>query len=450
MDKKFYMISLGCAKNLTDSEQMLARLTQAGYTLCEDPDEADIGIINTCAFIEDAKKESIENILELAQCKNTGAMVALVVTGCMAERYKDDIFNEIPEVDAVLGTGSYHQIVELCDKLMADADNGAMTKQSIYGDINAQCIEYPRVQTTPFFYSYLKISEGCDNHCAYCVIPSLRGCYRSRDEEAIIEEAKGLAAAGVRELIIVAQDITRYGIDRYGMYRLPSLLRSLAKIDGIDWIRLHYLYPDEFGDELIDVIATEPKILKYIDMPIQHCSDTLLSSMNRRYSKAELEALVKKLRKKIPSIVIRTTVIVGLPGETKEQFAELCDFISKMKFERVGVFAYSQEEGTVAGEMPCQIDEDVKVQRQETLLDVQSRVMDKFNASRIGKVYDVLCEGYDRVAGCFFGRSFAESPDIDGKIFFMPCEPRPNVGDFVPVRIVEDLDGDLLGEVEVK
>ncbi len=450
MDKKFYMISLGCAKNLTDSEQMLARLTTSGYTLCEDPDEADIGIINTCAFIEDAKKEAIENILELAKCKDTGAMIALVVTGCMAERYKDDILEEIPEVDAVLGTGSYHQIVELCDKLLADAEKGCMKKESIYGDIDAPCIEYPRVQTTPFFYSYLKIAEGCDNHCAYCVIPSLRGCYRSREEDAIINEAKSLAEAGVRELIIVAQDITRYGIDRYGMYRLPSLLRELAKIDGIDWIRLHYLYPDELSDELIDVIASEDKILKYIDMPIQHCSDSLLESMNRRYSKAELEVLIKKLRKAVPGICIRTTVIVGLPGETKEQFAELCDFISKMKFERVGVFAYSQEEGTVAGEMDCQIDEDVKLKRQETLLDVQSRVMDKFNASRIGKVYDVICEGYDRAAGCYFGRSFAESPDIDGKIFFLPSETKVNVGEFVPIRITEDLEGDLLGELEAK
>jgi len=445
MDKKFFMISLGCAKNLVDSEQMLARLVAGGYTLCEDPDEADIGIINTCAFIEDAKKEAIENILELSKCKDTGAMLALVITGCLAERYKDDILEEIPEVDAVLGTGSYDEIVSLCDQLIEDAENSRMTKLSRYGDINAPIAECPRVQTTPFFYSYIKIAEGCDNHCAYCVIPSLRGCFRSREEEAIIAEAKAMAANGVRELIIVAQDITRYGIDR-GEYRLPALLKELAKIDGIDWIRLHYLYPDEITDELIEVIASEDKILKYIDMPIQHVSNDLLKSMNRRYTKQELETLIKKMRKAIKGLVLRTSVIVGLPGETKAQFAELCDFISKIKIERVGVFPYSQEEGTPAGEMECQIDEDEKMRRQETLLDVQSRVMDKYNASRIGKIYDVLCEGYDRAAGCFFGRSYAESPDIDGKIFFMPTEPRPKAGDFVKIKIVEDMEGDLLGE----
>jgi len=445
MDKKFFMISLGCAKNLIDSEQMLSRLMEGGYTLCEDPDEADIGIINTCSFIEDAKKEAIENILELSKCKDTGALIALVVTGCMAERYKDDILEEIPEVDAVLGTGAYDQIVSVCDQLIADAEIGQMKKLSRYGDINAPIEECPRVQTTPFFYSYIKIAEGCDNHCAYCVIPSLRGCFRSREESAILEEAKALAASGVRELIIVAQDITRYGIDR-GEYRLPALLRELAKIDGIDWIRLHYLYPDEITDELIDVIATEDKILKYIDMPIQHASNDLLKSMNRRYTKQELETLIKKMRKTIKGLVLRTSVIVGLPGETKAQFAELCDFISKIKIERVGVFTYSQEEGTVAGEMENQIDEEEKVRRQETLLDVQSRVMDKYNASRIGKVYDVLCEGYDRAAGCFFGRSYAESPDIDGKIFFMPEDPRPQPGDIIKIKITEDMEGDLLGE----
>ncbi len=446
MDKKFFMISLGCAKNLVDSEQMLSRLMSGGWTLCEDPDEADIGIINTCAFIEDAKREAIENILELSKCKDTGAMIALVVTGCMAERYKDDILEEIPEVDAVLGTGAYDQIVSVCDKLIADAENGVMQKLSRYGDINAPILECPRVQTTPFFYSYIKIAEGCDNHCAYCVIPSLRGCYRSRTEEAILEEARALAAAGVKELIVVAQDITRYGIDLCGQYRLPMLLKALCAIDGIEWIRLHYLYPDEMSDELIEVIASEEKILKYIDIPIQHASDALLASMNRRYTRNELEALIKKLRKSIPGLVLRTSVIVGLPGETKAQFAELCDFISKIKIERVGVFTYSQEEGTVAGEMENQIDDEEKVRRQETLLNVQSRVMDKYNASRMGKVYDVLCEGYDRAAGCFFGRSYAESPDIDGKIFFMPCEPRPQPGEILKVKITEDLEGDLLGE----
>jgi len=445
MDKKFFMISLGCAKNLVDSEQMLARLVSGGYVLCEDPDEADIGIINTCAFIEDAKKEAIENILELSKCKDTGAMLALVVTGCMAERYKDDILEEIPEVDAVLGTGSYDQIVSLCDQLIADAEVGQMKKLSRYGDINAPCMEYPRLQTTPFFFSYIKIAEGCDNHCAYCVIPSLRGCFRSREEEAILAEARAMAKNGVKELIVVAQDITRYGIDR-GEYRLPALLRELAKIDGIEWIRLHYLYPDEITDELIEVIASEEKILKYIDMPIQHVSNDLLKAMNRRYTRQELEVLIKKLRKAIKGLVLRTSVIVGLPGETKAQFAELCDFISKTKIERVGVFPYSQEEGTPAGEMECQIDEEEKLRRQDALLAVQERVIDKYNASRVGKVYDVLCEGYDRAAGCFFGRSYAESPDIDGKIFFMLCEPRPQEGEILKVKILEDLEGDLLGE----
>ena len=448
MSKKFTIQSLGCAKNLCDAEQMLAALFEAGYELVEDPDEADIAIVNTCAFIEDAKKESIDTILELAKCRDTGALVAIVVTGCMAERYREEVLDTMPEVDAVLGTASYLDIVEVCDRLLATAEEGHMESLTRFAPLDRALCESPRVQTTPFYTAYLKIAEGCDNCCSYCVIPSVRGRYRSREMDAIVNEAAHLAENGVRELIVIAQDITRYGIDLYGEPKLAELLTRLCEIPALRWIRLHYLYPSDITDDLIAVIAREEKILKYLDIPIQHSVDHILAAMNRRDTHASLEAILAKLRHEIPGLVLRTTLITGFPGETREDFAALANFVERQKFDRLGVFPYSQEEGTPAAELPDQVDEDEKLRRAETIMKIQERVTAKRNARLLGKTLTVLVEGYDRAAGCFFGRSYAESPDIDGKVFiYKPEKNRPSEGDFVEVRICEDIDGDLVGEL---
>ncbi|MBS7316248.1 MAG: 30S ribosomal protein S12 methylthiotransferase RimO [Clostridiaceae bacterium] len=447
MDKKLHIVSLGCAKNLVNTEQMLAALLSAGYEYNDDPEEADIIIVNTCAFIEDAKQEAIDNILELAELKNTGALLGLVVTGCLSQRYGEELLREMPEVDAILGTGSYQDIVEVCDQLIADAEAGCMKKIVRMGDIDAELCEAPRVQTTPEYTAYLKIAEGCDNHCAYCVIPSIRGRLRSRSMDVIVDEARNLAANGVRELVVVAQDLTAYGTDLYGKRSLAELLNRLCEIEDVRWIRLHYLYPDEMDEELIDVIAKQPKILKYLDIPIQHVSDRILKAMNRRYTRTELEQLIKKLRRTIPKLVLRTTVIVGLPGETDDEFAELCSFMQRMKFQRAGVFKYSREEGTIAADMPDQIDEDVKIRRQDALVEIENRVIDKYNTAMFGHKIEVLVEGYDRTAGCYYSRSYGESPDIDGKIFFTSEKLRPQPGEFVTVCITDEIDGDLIGEL---
>ena len=447
MDKKLHIVSLGCAKNLVNTEQMLAALLSAGYEYNDDPEEADIIIVNTCAFIEDAKQESIDNILELAELKNTGALLGLVVTGCLSQRYGEELLREMPEVDAILGTGSYQDIVEVCDQLIADAEAGCMKKIVRMGDIDAELCEAPRVQTTPEYTAYLKIAEGCDNHCAYCVIPSIRGRLRSRSMDAIVDEARNLVANGVRELVVVAQDLTAYGTDLYGKRSLAELLNRLCEIEDVRWIRLHYLYPDEMDEELIDVIAKQPKIVKYLDIPIQHVSDRILKAMNRRYTRTELEQLIKKLRRMIPKLVLRTTVIVGLPGETDDEFAELCSFMQRMKFQRAGVFKYSREEGTIAADMPDQIDEDVKIRRQDALVEIENRVIDKYNTSMFGHKIEVLVEGYDRTAGCYYSRSYGESLDIDGKIFFTSEKLRPQPGEFVTVCITDEIDGDLIGEL---
>jgi len=447
MNKRIFMMSLGCAKNLVDSEQMLARLITAGYEIVDDPDEAELALINTCAFIEDAKRESIDVILETAKCTETGVLKGLIVAGCLAQRYGEEILKELPEVNALIGCGSFSRIVEVCDTILENAENGTSEPVVLMDDINAPVEECARVQTTPDYFAYMKIAEGCDNHCAYCVIPSLRGCYRSRRFEDIVEEAHNLAQNGVRELILVAQDVSRYGIDLYGRCRLGELLDALNEIEDLHWIRVHYLYPDEIDDSIIDAIARNEKVVKYIDMPIQHVSNHLLESMNRRYTKEELETLIRTLRKRIPGLVLRTSVIVGLPGETQDDFALLCNFIERQKLDKVGVFRYSQEEGTPAAEMPDQVDEDVKLKREETLLEVQSRNTVKRNEKLMGKILEVLVEGYDRAGGCFFGRSAGESPDIDGKIFFLPSDNNPKPGDFAFVRITDDLDGDLVGEL---
>ena len=433
------LVSLGCAKNQVNGEQMLSLLGEAGYPLTADPEEAEVLIINTCAFIESAKQEAIDNILEYAALKQAGKLKKLLVTGCLSQRYPEEILAELPEVDGILGTGSYGEIVPAVEAAL----RGETPR--LLGDISAPLSEGRRVLTTGLAWAYLKIADGCDNRCRYCVIPDLRGRYRSRPMENLLLEAKALSEMGVRELIVVAQDITRYGLDLYGKPKLSELLRELCKVEGLRWIRLHYLYPDLIDDELMDTVASEPKILKYLDIPIQHIDDGILRRMNRRGSGAELEALLSKLRQRIPGLVIRTSLITGLPGEGEEEFEALCAFLRRAKLERVGVFPYSPEEGTPAYDMP-RPDGDVAAHRAELAVDLQSEIMDGFNESRLGTVTEVLAEGYDRIAGCWYGRSWAESPEVDGKIFFTGTDIQP--GDFVRVRITDTLDGDLLGEME--
>ena len=440
MGKRVGMISLGCAKNQVNAEQMLYRLQQAGYTLQEDVDGADLVIVNTCGFIDSAKSEAIDNILAMGALKQEGRIGRLLVTGCLSQRYQDEILQEMPEVDGVLGTGSYDDIVSVADRLL----NGGETV-SEFGDIDAPADEAGRVLTTPQHYAYIKIAEGCNNRCAFCIIPYLRGKYRSRRMEDILAEARQLADAGVKELIIIAQDITRYGTDLYGEHKLAALLRELCKLD-FHWIRLHYLYPEEITPELIDTIAQEPKILKYIDLPIQHCNDQILRTMCRRSTKDELLELFSTLRERIPGLVLRTSLITGLPYEDEAAFEELCQFLQDVRIERAGVFPYSPEEGTPAAKMLNRVDADEAQRRADLIVDVQSRIMDDFNESRMGDVTEVLCDGWDEQSQSFVGRSYAESPDIDGRIYFS-AERDVQPGEFVPVRITGAMDGELTGEL---
>ena len=438
MSKTVGLISLGCAKNLINSEQMLCLLNEAGYTITDDPAEADALIINTCAFIDSAKSEAIDNILECAELKKTGKLKTLLVAGCLPQRYKEELLEELPEVDGILGTGSFDEVVTALEQ----ADKGETPL--LLGDLNAPVSEAGRIVSTGPGWAYLKIAEGCDNRCAFCVIPSIRGKYRSRPMERILEEAKGLAAGGVKELLVVAQDITRYGLDLYGKPRLAELVRELCRIEGIHWIRLHYLYPDLIDDELIRTVAEEEKVVKYLDIPIQHINDSILKRMHRRGSGAELEALLSRLRENIPGLVLRTSLITGLPGEGVEEFGQLCDFLRRAKLERAGVFPYSPEEGTPACSME-RPDTETAERRCDLITELQSRIMDEFNESRIGTVQEVLAEGFDVVAECWYGRSYADSPDVDGKVFFTGKDVQP--GTFVRVRITEVLDGDLVGEL---
>lgn len=432
------MVSLGCAKNLVNGEQMLKLLLDAGYRISDNADGADVLIVNTCAFIESAKQEAIDTILEFAELKKEGRLRCLIVTGCLSERYRDELVQEIPEVDGILGTGSYDEIVSAVSAVLRGE------RASYFGDIHAPVSEADRVVTTGPGWAYLKIAEGCDNHCAYCVIPSIRGRYRSRPIDRILREAEDLASIGVKELIVVAQDITRYGLDLYGQPRLAELVRRLCEIDGLHWIRLHYLYPDMLTDELIDVIAHEPKVVKYLDIPIQHINDEILRRMNRRGTGAEIEALLKKLRERIPGLVIRTSLITGLPGEGDAEFEELCSFLRRAKLERAGVFAYSPEEGTPAFDMP-RPDTETAERRAELATDLQSRIIDEFNEARLGTELEVLAESWDRFAECWAGRSYADSPDVDGKVFF--TGEHIEAGEFYRVTITDILGGDLIGEV---
>ena len=437
---KIAFVSLGCAKNLVNTEQMMALVKAAGHTVTGDPEGADVAVLNTCGFIDSAKSEAIQNILELAALKDQGKLGKLLVAGCLTQRYRDEILEELPEIDGILGTGSYTDIVPAIESVM-EGDT-----PTYFGDIDHTIEDGARIVSTPPYTAFLKIAEGCDNRCAYCVIPSLRGRYRSRTMESLLSEAKKLADDGVQELIVIAQDITRYGTDLYHKRMLPELLTELCKLP-FHWVRLHYLYPDELDDALIDVIAREHKILKYIDIPLQHINDRILKAMNRRSTKAEIIALLKKLRERLPGLVLRTSLICGLPGETEEEFEELCDFLRESGIERAGIFQFSPEEGTPAAVMPDQVDPDTAKRRVELLVELQSRVMDAWNESRLGETLEVLCEGFDPDMGCYAGRSYADSPDVDGKVFFTAAGLVP-AGTFVNVRITGTSDGDLTGEIE--
>lgn len=416
----------------------MAAVSAAGHTVAPAPEGADVAVVNTCGFLASACEEAIDHVLEMGELKKAGKVQKILVTGCMAQRYKEDVLGELPEVDGVLGTGSYDDVAAAVEAVMAGE------RPCRFGSIHTAEQEGERILSTPPWYAYLRIAEGCDNYCAYCVIPSLRGKYRSRPMEHLLEEARDLAERGVKELIIIAQDITRYGTDLTGKHQLASLLRELCKLD-FHWIRLHYLYPDEIDDELIETIAAEPKILKYIDLPIQHCNDAILKAMNRRDTKAELLALLAKLRVKIPGLVLRTSIIAGLPLEDEAVFEELCEFLRETKIERAGVFPFSPEEGTRAATME-HVDEAEARRRAELLVDVQSDVIDAYNESVLGSLREVLCEGFDPQSQRYFGRSYAESPDIDGRVWFDADEARP--GEFVTVRLTGAMDGELTGERE--
>ena len=429
---KVLFTSLGCAKNLIDSEQMIALVTAAGHTLVSDPAEAEAAVVNTCAFIDAAQQEAIDTILELAQYKESGALRRLVVTGCLPERYRGDILAELPEIDAVLGTGSFPAIV---DALESDERHYAR-----FLDKNAPLPELDRAVSTGPAWAYLKVADGCDNRCAYCVIPSIRGRYRSRPLDAVVAEAKALAGAGVKELILVAQNLTHYGRDFHDGTNLCTLLRALAAVDGVRWIRLHYLYPHEITDELIDLIAAEPKICRYLDMPIQHINDAILRRMRRPETKAQICALIEKLRARIDGVVLRTSLITGLPGEGEAELAELMDFLRTYRLERAGVFAYSPQEGTPAAAMTDRCSPEEAEARRERVMALQNAVMDEYDRAQIGLAFDVLCEGED--GGQWYGRRYADSPDIDEQVYFTGgAEP----GAFVRVQITAAENGCLYG-----
>ncbi len=436
MEQTFALISLGCAKNLVNSEQMLYLMDEAGFTLVSDPDGADLVIVNTCGFIEAAKTEAIDTILQMAELKKAGRLGGLIVTGCLAERYKDSILQELPEIDAVLGVGSFAAIVQAARGVL----EGRQTR--LFGSNSAPVEEIPRVLSTGPAWAYLRIAEGCDNFCAFCAIPYIRGRYRSRSMENILAEARDLAEHGVKELIVIAQDITRYGTDLYGKRSLAALCRELAKIDGVEWIRLHYLYPDQFDDELIEEIASNDKIVKYLDIPIQHINNTILKRMNRRGTGDEIRELFARLRRCIPGLVLRTSLIAGLPGEGEAEFEELCAFLREARIERVGVFPFSPEEGTPAAAMP-RPSEEVAQQRAEQIMELQAPIMDAFCQSLVGRTLRVLCEGWDEESGRLSGRCYADSPEIDGQVLFTgSCDD----GDMVDVLIQAAEDGILYGQ----
>ena len=441
MPYKVGMVSLGCPKNQVDAEMMLAALKTAGFGLTADESQADAVVVNTCGFIEDAKREAIENILELAALKREGKLRALIVTGCLAERYREEVLREMPEIDAVAGIGANGEIAAIVADALAGKGGCRLPDKALHP------LEGPRVVTTPRYTAYLRISDGCDNCCTYCTIPSIRGRFRSRSMESVVEEARALAADGAKELVVVAQDTTRYGEDLYGRLMLPALLDRLCEISGVEWIRLLYTYPDRITDELLETMARQKKVLPYLDIPLQHCSGAILRRMNRTGDRESLLGLLGKIRAALPDVTLRTTLITGFPGETQAQFEELCEFVKEARFDRLGCFAYSAEEGTPAAAMPDQVDPEIRARRSEVIMDAQLRVVEELNTQRLGQTADVLVEGYDDYIRCFYGRSAADAPEIDAKVFFTGTPGHfPAPGDIVPVEFADTIEYDLLGE----
>lgn len=451
--KNVLFISLGCDKNLVDSEKMLGLLSESGYTIVEDEAEADAIVINTCCFIHDAKEESIETILEMASWKEKGRLQALVITGCLAQRYKDEIAAELPEVDAVIGTSGYTEIVPVLDKLLkvsgteeAQTDGECPLVYCPSIDLLPSSLPDKRMVTTGAYTAYLKIAEGCNKRCTYCVIPYIRGRYRSFPVEDLLKEAERLVAGGARELILIAQETTVYGVDLYGRKMLPELLRKLCRLEGLDWIRILYCYPEEITDELIQVMKEEKKVCHYLDIPIQHSEDAILKRMGRRTNRAELTALIEKLRKEIPDIILRTTLITGFPGETEEDFAQMAAFVEEMQFDRLGVFTYSPEEGTKAAVMEDQIDEEVKEARRDHIMELQQDISAAAASAMVGREMSVLIEGYLYEEDIYVGRTYMDAPKVDGNVF-VRSEEEMISGDIVPVRITGASEYDLMGDV---
>ncbi len=435
---KIGFVSLGCSKNLVDTEVMLRKLYDAGFEITPDETEAEIIIVNTCGFIESAKQESIDNILDVAKLREWGKCRHVIATGCLVERYREEVMRELPEVDALVGVGSLDDIVEACRAVLRGE------KYTSFKDKETSALGGERILTTEDYTAYLKIAEGCDNRCTYCAIPLIRGKLRSRPIEDIVKEAKELEALGVRELNLIAQDTTRYGLDLYGEYKLAELVREICKNTEIPWIRLLYCYPDKITDELVEELRTNPRLLKYMDIPIQHISDSVLERMNRHGNGALIRETVKRLRKKVPGIVLRTTAMVGFPGETDENFCELCEFVKEARFDRFGAFTYSPEEGTAAAEFDGEIDEQTKQDRYDVIMQTQLTVAEELGASRVGKTYEVLCEGFDTVAEIYYGRSYMDAPDVDGRVYFT-SKRKLTQGEFVKVKINEAVDYDLVG-----
>lgn len=437
---KVGFVSLGCPKNQLDTEVMLHELYSEGFEIVSEDIEADVVVINTCGFIESAKKEAIENIIDVGWLKKNRELKAIVVTGCLAERYREQIFDQLPEVDAILGVGSIHNICEA----VKNAYEGK--KYSSFEDKNSVKLGGERIITTPEYYAYLKVAEGCDNRCTYCAIPDIRGKFRSRPMEELIAEAKTLEELGVKELVVVAQDTTRYGQDLYGEYKLAELLTKITEETSIPWIRVLYCYPDKITDGLVEVFKTNPRVLKYIDLPVQHISDSVLKRMNRHGDGAMIRSVIKKLRDNVPGMVIRTTVIVGFPGETEEDFTELCEFVKETRFERLGAFTYSREEDTPAYNLDGQIDEQIKQDRYDIIMRTQGDITEEQNEAMIGKTIEVMCEDYDPVSETYYGRSCADAPEIDGKVYFRAPKKSVSAGEFVKVKVTEAIDYDLVGD----
>lgn len=440
---KLLCVSLGCDKNLVDTEMMLGLLNKDGYTFTDDEYDADVIVINTCCFIGDAKEESVNTILEMAQRKVDAKCKALIVTGCLAQRYKQEIIDEIPEVDGILGTSTYDEI----SHVLAEALGGKEHVQRFHELDELPEVETERILTTGGHYAFLKIAEGCDKHCTYCIIPSLRGNYRSVPMERLVKEAERLAERGVKELILVAQETTLYGVDLYGEKSLPKLLKSLCRISGIQWIRIQYCYPEEITDELIQTIKEEEKICKYLDLPIQHASDRILKRMGRRTTKAQLQEIVEKLRREIPDIALRTTLISGFPGETPEDHEELMEFVNELEFQRLGVFAYSAEEDTPAAEYPDQVLQEVKEERRDAIMELQQEISYDFSKSMVGKTLEVMIEGKVADENAYVGRTYMDGPGVDGMIFVQTAEELMS-GDFARVRVTGAMEYDLIGELE--